>query len=116
MNQGKIRLEAVSDQGSSLRTSGIGGDYDGVLVARDLRLDVVLDQGLSVEIVDGNIKEALVLGIVKIHSDDVVCAGASQQVGNQSAGLGNPVLVTRLGLEGRDVGLVFVVMGSVTSL
>lgn len=116
MNQCKIRLEAVGDQGSSLRTSGIGGHDDGVLVARNLRLDIVLDQGLSVEVVDGNVKEALVLGVVKIHRDDVVCAGASEQVGNQSAGLGNPVLVTGLGLEGRDVGLVFVVVGSETSL
>lgn len=114
VNQGKIRLEAIGDQGCSLRASGIGGDNDRVLVARDLRLDVVLDQSLSIEVVDGNIKEALVLGIVKIHGDNVVGAGTSQQVGNQSAGLGNPVLVTRLGPESRDVRLVFVVVGGVT--
>lgn len=38
---------------------------------------------------------------MKIHSNDVVCARAGEQISNQRAGLGHPRAVSNLRLEGR---------------
>jgi hypothetical protein len=37
---------------------------------------------------------------MKIHSNDMICASASEEIGNERAGLGDPLAVTYLGLEG----------------
>ena len=75
-------------------------------------LDIVLDQRFSVEIVDGNIEESLVLRVMEIHGDDVVGASAGQEVCNKGTSQGYPLLVPRFGLEGSIVcGLLVVVSG-----
>lgn len=45
----------------------------------------------------------------------MICSGASQEVGNQSSGLRDPLLVARLCLESIDHLGVLVVVGSVGS-
>jgi hypothetical protein len=37
---------------------------------------------------------------MKIHSNDMICASASEEIGNERAGLRDPLAVTNLGLEG----------------
>lgn len=46
---------------------------------------------------------------------DVVCAGAGEEVGNQSSGLGDPLLVPRLSLKGGNVRGVLKVVSGVCS-
>lgn len=41
---------------------------------------------------------------MKVHSDNVVCASASEEVGDQGTGLSNPLSVANLGLKGRGLG------------
>jgi hypothetical protein len=69
------------------------------VLREDLMCDVTLEEVTSVEVVDGNVEETLVLRVVEVHGDDVVCAGASEEVRNQSTSLGDPLLVTSLRLE-----------------
>lgn len=112
MNESKVNVEAVSNKGGSLGASGIGGDNDSVAVLRDMSLYIVLDQGLAVEVVDRNVEEALVLGVVEIHGNDMVGASAGQKVGDECASQGNPLLVPGLGLEGGGVGRLLEIVGS----
>lgn len=63
-------------------------------------LYIFLQQGSAIEIVDRNVEEALVLGIVQVHGDDMVGAGTGEKVCDQSAGLGDPLLVAGAWFEG----------------
>lgn len=111
MNEGEVGLQVIGDEGGALRTTGVRGHDNGVSVFGDVLLNVVLDHGFPVKVVDGNIEEALVLRIVEVHGDDVIGAGACEEVGDKGTGLGNPLLVARLRLEGLDVVGVLVVVG-----
>ncbi len=72
-------------------------------------LDVFPQQMPAVQVVNWDVEEALVLRVVEIHSDDVVGAGAGQEVGDEGAGLGDPLLVAALRFEvdgrGGDAGI-----------
>lgn len=114
MNKCKVHLQAVGDESSTFGTSSIGGDNDSFPEAGDVGLDVVLDEGLAVEVIDRDIKETLVLGIVEVHGDDVVGSGAGDEVSNKSTSLSNPLLVAGLGLESIDVVGVLIVVGGIT--
>lgn len=63
--------------------------------------DIALEQVATIEVVYWDVEEALVLGIVKVHSDDVIRASAGQKVRDQSTGLRNPLLVSTLRSEFR---------------
>ena len=114
MNKCKIHIQAIGDQGGTFSASGVGGDNDSFPVTRNVRLDVILDQSLAVKVIDGDIKETLVLGIMQVHRNDVVGTSAGNEVGDQGTSLGNPMLVTRLGLESIDVVWILIVVGGVT--
>lgn len=60
VNEGKAEAEIVGDGGSTLRASGIRADNNCIPEPRNLSFDVPLEQRLSVEIIDGNVKETLV--------------------------------------------------------
>ena len=99
MDQRERHTQAVRNRSGPLRPAGIRTDDDRLLVVRDMVLDVLLQQRAPVEVVDGDVKEALVLRIVQIHGDDMVCPGAGEQVCYEGAGLGYPLLVAGAGLE-----------------
>jgi hypothetical protein len=50
----------------------------------------------TVEVVDWDVEEALILRVVQVHGDDVVRASAGKEVGNESTGLSHPHLVSTL--------------------
>lgn len=103
MDECKGHAQRICYSRRALRSSGVGANHDGLLVLWDVVLDVFADQVAAVQVVHGDVEEALVLRVVQVHGDDVIGAGAGEQVGNESAGLGNPLLVARLGLERRRV-------------
>jgi hypothetical protein len=70
----------------------------------DGALDVTLEERSAVEVVDRDIEETLVLRVVQIHGDDVISAGAGQQVGHEGTGLSDPLLVAGSWLESGDLG------------
>ena len=111
MNQSKIHAEAVCNSGCTLCAARIRTDNNGLLEVGDVLLDIPLQQRLAVQVVDRHIKEALVLWVVQVHGDDMIGTRARQQVGDENAGLGNPLLVARLGLEAIDECVVCVVVG-----
>lgn len=116
VNKRKVHLEAVSDERGSFCATGIRRDDDGLSEIGDVLLDVVLDQWLAVEVIDGDIKKALVLWVVEIHGDDVVGASAGEKVGDEIACLGNPLLVAGFGLESSHAAGLLVIMGGEAAL
>lgn len=66
-----------------LGTTCVGTDDDGVFPAWDLLLDVRSEDRLGEQVVDGDIKESLDLRGVQVEGNDVVCAGDSEQVGDE---------------------------------
>jgi hypothetical protein len=107
VNESKAEVEAISDGSSSLGTTSVGGDNNTVL-----DLEVVADPaegaGLSVEVVDGDVEEALDLRGVEIHSDDVVAAGGLKHVSHQTSGDGSAgfvlLVLASVGEVGQDGG------------
>lgn len=65
-----------------LRTSSVGTDDDGVPIIKVLA-DISERAWFGIEIVDGDVEEALDLTGVKIHRDHMVAAGRLQHVGDQ---------------------------------
>ena len=63
VNQGKRHAESVGDGGCALRPSSIRGDYNSLLVVGDVELDVFAEEVTAIEVVHGDIEEALVLWI-----------------------------------------------------
>ena len=61
-----------------------------------MELDVGEHEGLRVEVVDGEVEEALDLAGVQVHGDDVVAAGDGEHVGDE------------LGCDGRTALVLFV--------
>ena len=99
VNQREGHAQPVCNCSCSFGATGIRTDNDSLLVVRDVVLDILFQQRAPIEVVDGNVEEALVLRIVQVHGDDMVCTGASQEICNKGAGLRNPLLVTGSGLK-----------------
>jgi len=59
----KGHAEGVGNGGRALRTSSVGRNYHSLLVIRDVELDVFAEEMAAVQVVHGDVKEALVLGI-----------------------------------------------------
>ena len=120
VDERKGHAQRVGDSSSALCTSSIRTDDDGLLVVGDVRLDVLAEEVTAVQVVDGNVEEALVLGVylmsvqcsrqsyelptVQVHGNDMVSAGACEEVGDQSTSLSNPLAISNLGLESRRLG------------
>ena len=66
-----------------LGASGVGTDNAGVLPFGYVLFDPLEHSGLCIEIVDGNVKEALDLGGVQVHGDDVVGSRHGKHVGHE---------------------------------
>lgn len=116
VNECKVHVEAIRNSGSSLCTTRVGRNDDSLLVIGYMGLDIVLDEEFTVKVVDGNVEKSLVLRVVKVHGDDVIGASASKKISNKSAGLGDPLLIARLGSEAVDSGLVLVIVSRKASL
>ena len=99
MNQSKVHVQTVGNRCRTLCTAGIWTDDDCIFEVRNMLLDISLEERFAVEIVDGDIEEALVLRVVKVHGDDVVRSSAGKQISDKGACLSNPLLVSRLWLE-----------------
>jgi hypothetical protein len=107
VDESKAEVEAVGDGSSSLGTASVGGDDDTVL-----DLEVVADPaegaGLSVEVVDRDVEEALDLRGVEVHSDDVVAAGGLKHVSHQTGSDGSAgfvlLVLASVGEVGQDGG------------
>lgn len=110
MNQRKVHSQCIGNICRSLSATGVRRDDDAILhsavLGHDLVLDILSQQVAAVEIVDGDVEEALVLRVVQVHGDDVVGAGAGQEVGDEGAGLGDPLAVAALRAE---IGRFFLV-------
>lgn len=99
MDQRKFHSKRISNGCGPLGSSGVGRDDNSVLVVGDIVLDIPLQKRAGVEVVDGDIKEALILWVVEVHGNNVVGSGAGEEIRNQCAGLSNPLLVSGRGLE-----------------
>lgn len=71
MDEGKGGVESVSDGSGTLGTTGVGRDNDAVFDV-EVFTDPAQHRGLGVEVVHGDVEEALDLRGVKVHGDDVV--------------------------------------------
>ena len=76
-----------------LGTSGVGTDNAGILPFGYVLFDPLEHGGLRVEVVDGNVKEALDLGGVQVHGDDVVGSRHGEHVGHELGADWRPGLV-----------------------
>lgn len=103
VNKGELHAETVGYGGGSFGAAGVWRDYhavvDTTMLRQDLVGDVATEQMTTVEVIHGNVEEALVLGIVQVHGDDVICSGASEEICHQRARLGDPLFVASLWLE-----------------
>lgn len=70
---------------SSSRSSSSASSFTGV---DEVLADPFHRRGLGVEVVDRDVEEALDLGGVEVHGDDVVAAGGLEHVGHEFGGDG----------------------------
>lgn len=75
-----------------LSTTGVRADNDAVANVQVLT-DPLQDARLGVQVVDGDIEEALDLASVQVHSDDVVAASGLEHVGHELSGDRSTTLV-----------------------
>jgi hypothetical protein len=99
VNQRKGHPQRVRNRSSPLSSSSIRTYNDSLLVVGDVVLNILPEHMAAVQIVDGYVKETLVLGVMQVHGDDMVCACAGEEVCNERTGLGDPLLVPGLALE-----------------
>jgi hypothetical protein len=92
VDQSKAQIQGIRDARRALGPTGIGRDDDAVLDVQVLAHPPE-GAGLGVEVVDGDVEEALDLGGVQVHGDDVVAAGGLEHVGNELGGDGRAGLV-----------------------
>jgi hypothetical protein len=100
VDERKVCAEGICNVGCALCATGVGADDHAIvgstMFGDDVLLNVLFQHVPTVEVVDRNVEEALVLRVVQVHCDDVVCASTSEEVGNESTGLSNPHLVSLL--------------------
>jgi hypothetical protein len=82
VDQSELCAKRVSDGGCAFCAAGVGADDDALFEVGDVLLDVLFEERSAVEVVHWDVEEALVLRVVQVHGDDVICAGASQEVGD----------------------------------
>lgn len=111
MDERETDAEVVGDGGRAFGTAGVRGHDDAAFLptvgGHDLVFDVFREEVSAVEVVDGNVEKALVLGIVQVHCYDVVCASAGEEVGDEGTGLGDPLFVAALRGESWRLRLLF---------
>jgi hypothetical protein len=118
VDERKVCAQSVCDVRCALCAASVRADDHTVVgssvLGDDVLLNVLFQHVPTVEVVDWDVEEALVLRVVQVHGDDVVRAGAGEEVGNESTSLSHPHLVSALnshlrrasGLAGSDRGRV----------
>jgi hypothetical protein len=101
VNERKGHTKNIGNGSCTFGTTSIRTDDDGILILRNVELDVLAQEVLAVQVVDGDVKETLILRVVEVHCDDVIGASAGKKVGDKSTSLCDPLLVTSLGLKVR---------------
>jgi len=96
VDERKGHTQSIGDGSCTFGTASIRTDDDGVLILRDVELDVLAQEVLAVQVVNRDVEEALILRVVEVHCDDVIGASAGKKVGNQCTSLRDPLLVTPL--------------------
>jgi len=97
-DEAEAGAEDVGVGGGHFEAADVGGADDEVFFLEFV--EVVEEDGGGVEVVDGDVEEALDLLAVQIHGEDAVCAGGDEEVGDEFGGDG-------------DAGLVFAVLAGV---
>jgi len=80
VRQCEIDAERVGEGGHAFCAAGIFGDDDAVFPVCDVFADPSCEGGFGKEVVAGDGEEALYLGRVEVHCDDVVYSGHRQEV------------------------------------
>ena len=88
-----LNTAPVRDGRDPLGAPGVGADDAGVPPLGYVLLDPLEHGRLRVEVVDGNVEEALDLGGVQVHGDDLVGARRGEHVGHELGGDRRPGLV-----------------------
>lgn len=103
MYQRKVHAQTIRNPRRPFCPSRIWAHNHATLHSTMLRqyplLDILPQQMPSVQVVDWDVEETLVLRVMQVHSDDVVSSRASQEVGNEGAGLSDPLFVAALRFE-----------------
>ena len=99
MNECKLDAQRISDSSSSFGASSIRTDHDTASVVGNVVLDVLLQERSTVQIVDGNVKETLILRVMEIHCDDMICSSTGQEVCYKGSCLSYPLSIAGSGLE-----------------
>ena len=81
MDQREAEVQAVGDGGGALSAAGVGGDDDCVGDVQVIA-DPFQRAGFCVQVVDGDVEEALDLAGVQVHGYHVVAAGGLEHVGH----------------------------------
>ena len=109
MDQRKAQIQPIRHRGRALGASRIRTHDDAVLDGLQVIADPAQGRGFGVEVVDGDVEEALDLRGVQVHGDDVVAPGRLQHVGHELGGDGSAGLVFfvlacvgEVGDDGRD--------------
>lgn len=71
VDEGKPRVQAIGNRGSTLGATGIGGDDDAVALVEVLS-DPAQNRRLGIEVIDGDVEETLDLRGMQVHGDDVI--------------------------------------------
>jgi hypothetical protein len=73
VNKGKRHAERIGNGSRTLGSASIRTDHDSLLVVGDVELDVFAEQVAAIQVVDGDVEEALVLwicsGSAYLHAD-----------------------------------------------
>ena len=78
VDQGKLNTEGVRNCGSSFGSTRIWANNNTIAVIRNMLLNIFLEEGSAIKVVDGNVEEALILRVMKIHCDDMVSTSTGQ--------------------------------------
>ena len=110
VNDSQIHVQLLSEGAGAGDRADIRRNNDHVLALFAELLGVVVNEdGVAVEVIHGDVKEALDLGSVQVHGQHTVSAGGGDHVGDQLggdgiAGLGLAVLtgIAEVGHDGGD--------------
>lgn len=100
MDQGKLHAKRVCNCRCSFGTSSVRADHDSIPEVWNIVLYILFEQRSTVEIIDWDIEEALILRVVEIHGNDMIRTSSCDEIGDQRACLRYPLLVARPRLEG----------------
>lgn len=80
VDQRKRHAKGISNGSCPLSSTSIRTDNDSLPIVGNVVLDVLAQKMAAVKVVNGNVEEALVLGVVQVHGDDMVSTSTGQQV------------------------------------